>query len=334
MSVLVTGGAGYIGSHAVRQLVQADRSVVVVDNLARGHRAAVHPAARFFQVDLRETERLAEIMAECRVESVMHFAALAYVGESVEEPLRYYHNNTGGSVSLLQAMVQAGVRKLVFSSTCATYGIPETLPIVETTPQHPVNPYGASKLFVERILRDYAFAHPDFSFVALRYFNVAGCSHEGALGEDHHPETHLIPVAIQAALGRRDRLKLFGADYDTPDGTCIRDYVHVEDLCAAHILALDALASGEQRFYNLGIGHGYSVREVIDAVQRVLGCEVPVEPVPRRPGDPPCLVANADLARRELRWEPRYTELDAIVETAARWFEDHPNGYGDYSGTL
>lgn len=327
MNVLVTGGAGYIGSHATRLLLDAGHKVLVVDNLSRGHAAAVDPRATFLQQDLRETDRLTDALRAHQVEAVLHFAALAYVGESVTEPLRYYDNNTAGSLSLLQAVDQAGIERLVFSSTCATYGIPEQMPIVESTPQAPINPYGASKLFVERILLDFAAARKEFGFVALRYFNVAGCSAAGGIGEDHHPETHLIPVAIQAALGRRGPLQLFGTDYETPDGTCIRDYVHVEDLCAAHLLALDAVQPGSGRFLNLGIGRGYSVREVIDAVQRVGGREVPVEIAPRRPGDPPELIADGSLARAHLGWTPRYTDLDQIVETAWKWFEDHPQGY-------
>ena len=242
------------------------------------------------------------------------------MGESVTDPLAYYDNNTAGTISLLKAMKAAGVKRLVFSSTCATYGEPETTPIVETMRQEPINPYGWSKWCVERVLRDYAAADPEFSFVALRYFNVAGSAADGSLGEDHDPETHLIPVLLLAALGKRDKVTVFGTDYPTPDGTCIRDYIHVEDLCAAHIVAMDALKPGDARFYNLGIGRGYSVKEVIESARRVTGVDFPVEYGPRRPGDPAILFANADKIRRELGWSARYTEIDAIVATAWNWF--------------
>ncbi len=329
MNVMVAGGAGYIGSHAAKMLCDAGHEVVVVDNLFRGHRQAVDERADFIEADLADTEVLAKALAEHRVECVMHFAALAYVGESVTEPLRYYDKNTGGTVSLLQAMDAEGVRRMVFSSTCATYGEPEQMPIVETMPQRPINPYGWSKLFVERVLIDYAASNPEFAFCALRYFNVAGSAADGSIGEDHEPETHLIPVVIEAALGTRDSITIFGDDYATPDGTCIRDYIHVEDLCGAHIVAMEHLKPGDQRFYNLGIGRGYSVREVIDAVRRVTGREFEVKQGPRRPGDPPQLYANADRIQTELGWRPRYTDLDRIVETAWTWFQAHPEGYDE-----
>ena len=329
MNVMVVGAAGYIGSHAVKQLTEAGHRVVAVDNLFRGHRAAVGPEVPFHQVDLAETSRLAGLLRDNGVDCVMHFAALAYVGESVTEPLTYYRNNTAGTISLLEAMESAGVKRMVFSSTCATYGEPSTVPIVETMPQEPINPYGWSKLFVERVLKDYAAADREFAFVALRYFNVAGTAADGSLGEDHDPETHLIPVILQAALGIREKVTVFGTDYPTPDGTCIRDYVHVEDLCAAHIVAMKALEPGDARFYNLGIGKGYSVREVLDAAGRVTGREIPVEYGDRRPGDPPVLFANADKIRGELGWPARYTEIDEIVATAWNWFEKHPEGYGE-----
>ena len=269
------------------------------------------------------------MLRENAIDCVMHFAALTYVGESVADPLAYYDNNTAGTISLLRAMKAAGVKRLVFSSTAATYGEPETTPIVETMRQEPVNPYGWSKWCVERVLRDYAAADQDFSFVALRYFNVAGSAADGSLGEDHDPETHLIPVLLLTALGRRDKVTVFGTDYPTPDGTCIRDYVHVEDLCAAHIVAMKALRPGDTRFYNLGIGRGYSVKEVIESAKRVTGIDFPVEYGPRRPGDPAILFANADKIRRELGWSARYTEIDPIVATAWKWFKNHPNGYGE-----
>jgi len=329
MNILVAGGAGYIGSHATKQLIEAGHQVVVADNLFRGHRQAVHPKAAFAEVDLADVDTLADLLREHAVDCVMHFAALAYVGESVTEPLTYYDNNTSGTVSLLEAMHLAGVRRMVFSSTCATYGEPERTPIVETLPQRPINPYGWSKLFVERILLDYAAAEPEFGFTALRYFNVAGSAADGSLGEDHQPETHLIPVVLQAALGKREHITVFGTDYPTPDGTCIRDYIHVEDLCAAHIVAMEALQPGDTRIYNLGIGRGYSVREVIDACRRVTGREIPIEYGQRRAGDPAVLYADASKINTELGWSAKYTEIDQIVATAWPWFETHPDGYGD-----
>ena len=329
MKVMVAGGAGYIGSHAVKQLLEAGHSAVVVDNLFRGHRQAVPSHAPFHKVDLLETAALTELLSRHAIECVMHFAALAYVGESVTNPLAYYENNTAGTVSLLKAMKAAGVKRMVFSSTCATYGEPEGVPIVETMRQQPISPYGWSKWCVERVLRDYLAADPEFAFVALRYFNVAGAAADGSLGEDHDPEMHLIPVVLEAVLGKREKVVVFGTDYPTPDGTCIRDYIHVADLCDAHIVAMKALRPGEARFYNLGIGKGYSVKEVIDAAGRVTGREVPVEYGPRRPGDPAALFADARKVRDELGWSARYTEIDSIVATAWKWIKAHPNGYGE-----
>jgi len=327
MNVMVAGGAGYIGSHAVKQLIDAGHHVVVADNLYRGHGQAVDRRAIFHEIDLAETRALTKALLENSIDCVMHFAALAYVGESVTDPLAYYDNNTAGTISLLKAMKAADVKRLVFSSTCATYGEPETTPIVETMPQEPVSPYGWSKWCVERVLRDYAASDQDFSFAALRYFNVAGSAADGSLGEDHDPETHLIPVLLLAALGKRDKVTVFGTDYPTPDGTCIRDYIHVEDLCAAHVAAMNTLQPGNARFYNLGIGHGYSVREVIESARRVTGVDFAVEYGPRRPGDPAILFANAEKIHHELGWSPHYTEIDAIVATAWKWFKNHPSGY-------
>jgi UDP-glucose 4-epimerase len=329
MNVLVTGGAGYIGSHAVRQLIATGHRVIVVDNLGRGHRAAVPPQAEFHRLDVCETVTLADLLRRSQIDCVLHFAALAYVGESVTDPLRYYMNNVTGTISLIDAMRQAGVKRIVFSSTCATYGDPPGLPIVETMPQAPINPYGRTKLIAEWVLRDQLAADPDFAFVALRYFNVAGCALDGSVGEDHTPETHLIPIVLQAALGLRDGVIVFGTDYPTPDGTCIRDYIHVEDLCAAHLIAMKSLQPGEAQFYNLGIGRGYSVREVIESARKVTEREIPVRFGERRPGDPAALFANADKIRRELGWTPRITGLDEIVASAWRWFQSHPHGYGD-----
>jgi len=327
MNVLVAGGAGYIGSHAVKQLIEAGHRVAAVDNLYRGHAEAVDRRAVFHKGDVRDARAMAEILTEHRIDCVMHFAALAYVGESVTDPLAYYDNNTAGTIGLLKAMQSAGVRRMVFSSTCATYGEPASTPIVETMPQSPVNPYGWSKWCVERVLRDYAASDSEFAFAALRYFNVAGAAADGSLGEDHDPETHLIPVLLQAALGQRDKVTLFGDDYPTPDGTCIRDYIHVEDLCGAHLAVMEALRPGETRFYNLGIGRGYSVREVVESARRVSGIDIPIERGPRRPGAPAELFADPGKIRRELGWSPRYTEIDAIVSTAWNWMNTHPTGY-------
>ena len=327
MNVMVAGGAGYIGSHAVKQLIESGQDVVVVDNLSHGHRQAVHPGAVFHRVALADTAALTGLLREHRIGCVMHFAALIAAGESVADPLGYYENNTAGTISLLQAMKAAGCKRIVFSSTAAVYGEPQTTPIVETAPQVPINPYGWSKWCVERVLKDYAAGDPGFAFVSLRYFNVAGAAADGSLGEEHDPETHLIPLLLLAALGRRGPVTVYGTDYPTPDGTCIRDYIHVEDLCDAHILAMNALGPGEGRFYNLGIGRGYSVREVVEAARRVTGMEIPVLFGDRRPGDPAVLFADAQKIGRELGWKPRYTELERIVATAWKWFKNHPRGY-------
>jgi UDP-glucose 4-epimerase len=327
MNVLVTGGAGYIGSHAVKQLLESGHRVVVADNLYRGHRGAVSSKAAFYPLALGDADELAGVMSEHAIDCVLHFAALAYVGESVERPLDYYENNVSGAVSLLRAMNAARVKRLVFSSTCATYGQPETSPVVETMRQEPISPYGWSKWCVERVLKDTSAADPEFSFVALRYFNVAGAAADGSLGEDHRPETHLIPVILQVALGQRDRITVFGTDYPTADGTCIRDYIHVEDLCTAHILAMEALQPGDARFYNLGIGRGYSVREVFQSAERVTRRNIAVEYGPRRLGDPAELYADSTSIQRELGWKPACTEIDQIVATAWNWFKNHPDGY-------
>jgi len=327
MNVMVAGGAGYIGSHAVKQLIESGHKVVAVDNFFRGHRRAVHPRAVFRQAALADTQDLADVLREHQIDCVMHFAALAYVGESVIDPLSYYDNNTAGTISLLRAMRAAGCKRMVFSSTCATYGEPPSTPIVETMPQEPINPYGWSKWCVERILKDHGASDRQFAFVSLRYFNVAGAAADGSLGEDHDPETHLIPVLLLAALGRREPVTVFGTDYPTPDGTCIRDYIHVEDLCGAHVLAMQALRPGDGRFYNLGIGRGYSVREVVDAARQVAGMEIPIRIGDRRPGDPAILFADAQKIRRELGWTPRYTELQPIIASAWSWFKNHPRGY-------
>lgn len=328
MNVLVTGGAGYIGSHAVQRLLHGGHQVVVVDNLFRGHRAALPDEVPLYEVDVRDTEALLTVLVTEAIDCVMHFAAHAYVGESVTDPLTYYENNTAGSISLLRAMHSAGVQRLVFSSTCATYGVPEALPIRETEKQAPINPYGHTKLMTERLLQDYAATNPAFGYAALRYFNVAGSALDGSIGEDHTPETHLIPLVLLTALGQRDAITIFGTDYPTPDGTCIRDYLHVVDLADAHAVVLEALQPGDQRYYNLGIGHGLSVREIIDAAKRVTGIDFPVKIGERRPGDPPSLYADPSKIADELGWRAQITDTEAIIESAWRWFQAHPHGYG------
>ncbi|WP_298864933.1 UDP-glucose 4-epimerase GalE [uncultured Gimesia sp.] len=332
MTILVTGGAGYIGSHCVQQLINAGEKVCVIDNLSRGHRESVPPQASFFQIDLLETDRLTEIMKSQRIEKVIHFAALAYVGESVEDPLPYYNNNAAGTISLLRAMRNSRVSQIVFSSSCATYGIPENIPVTEESSQSPINPYGWSKLFIEQILIDCAHSYPNFGFIGLRYFNVAGCAHDGSLGEDHSPETHLIPNCLNTALGQQSEVTILGNDYPTEDGTCIRDYIHVEDICAAHLLALNALTPDARCFYNIGLGHGYSVLEVVKTTEKVTGCEIPITYQTRRPGDPPVLAASNEKISRELGWSPRYTTLETIIQTAWNWFQNHPDGYQSQTG--
>lgn len=325
MRILVSGGAGYVGSHAVRLLERAGHDVWVYDNLSRGHRGAV-PPGRLIEGELADRGRLTAALRERSIDAVMHFAAFALVGESVADPGLYYQNNVVGSLSLLEAMRDAGVRRIVFSSTTATYGAPERVPIVEDEPQRPINPYGFTKLVIEQALADYAAAY-GFGYAALRYFNASGASPEGGLGEDHAPESHLIPLVLQVALGQRPHITVFGNDYPTPDGTCIRDYVHVDDLGQAHLLALDRLEPGTALKLNLGTGRGHSVLEVIEACRRVTGHPIPVVQGARRPGDPPLLVADASRARALLGWQPRYAGIDEIVATAWAWHRAHPQGY-------
>jgi UDP-glucose-4-epimerase GalE len=325
MRILVTGGAGYIGSHAVRLFLARGHGVWVYDNLSLGHRAAV-PAQRLIVGDLGEPARLDQVLVEQRIEAVVHFAASANVGESVEQPARYYQNNLVNTLNLFEAMRRLRIDRFVFSSTCATYGVPDQVPITEEEKQKPINPYGNTKLAVERALADYATAY-NWGFAALRYFNAAGANPDGDIGEDHKPETHLIPLVLQAVLGQRPAITVFGSDYPTPDGTCIRDYIHVDDLAEAHLLALEELKPGKHLHYNLGTGKGYSVREVIRTAEEVTGKPVPVREGPRRPGDPPALVASAEKIQRELGWKPRYPELRAILETAWNWHRRHPRGY-------
>ena len=327
MRILVTGGAGYIGSHTVKQLLARGHEVTVFDNLSAGHRAAV-PAANLVVGDLRDIDHLDNLLVVNRIEAVVHFAAHCYVGESVKEPAKYYTNNLSYTLNLIDRCRRNGVQKFVFSSTCATYGVPDAVPITEAQKQSPINPYGNTKLAVEYALSDYAGAYA-FGFCALRYFNAAGAAPDGTIGEDHDPETHLIPLVIQAATGQRPHVEIFGTDYPTPDGTCVRDYIHVDDLADAHIRALEKVGPGSQLKYNVGIGRGYSVREVIATVEAVTGLKVPVKEGLRRPGDPPELVADAGKIRNELGWAPKYPELRAIVETAWNWHKNHPAGYAD-----
>ena len=324
-SVLVTGGAGYIGSHAAKALGQAGYRVVVFDNLVAGHREAVG-YGELVEGDITDLDAVRQALKRHQIWAVMHFAAFLDVGESVREPARYYRNNVTGALTVLEAMALEGVKLFVFSSTCATYGEPIETPITEAHPQKPINSYGESKLAVERALPHFERAHGIHS-VALRYFNAAGADPDGELGEDHSPEIHIIPRAIEAAMGGRG-LQVFGDDYPTPDGTCLRDYIHVTDLADAHVRALEAIAdTGTSAVYNLGTGKPQSVREVIDAVERVTGNKVPWTLAPRRDGDPAVLYAAADKAQRELRWTPRFTDLDSIVRTAWNWHHRRPHGF-------
>jgi UDP-glucose-4-epimerase GalE len=325
MNVLVTGGAGYVGSHAARLLGREGHDVWVYDNLVFGHRAAVAPG-RLIEGDLLDRPKVEALLREKQIEAVMHFAAFAYVGESVTDPAKYYHNNVVGTLSLMEAMRAVGVSRIVFSSTCATYGEPEDVPIRETQPQKPINPYGFTKLVIERALADYAQAY-GWGYAALRYFNAAGASVDGDLGEDHDPETHLIPLVLQVALGQRDHVMIFGDKHPTPDGTCIRDYIHVDDLAAAHLAALERLKRGVELKLNLGPGQGTSVREIIEVCRKVTGHRIPAVVTGPRAGDPPCLVADPTQADRELGWKARYTTITRIIETAWRWHKAHPRGY-------
>lgn len=327
MNVLVVGGAGYIGSHCVRQALAAGHAVAVLDDLSYGHAEAIPAGVRLFRADMGDQAAVRAALREVRAEAVIDFAAFTNVGESVRQPERYHENNVVRTEGLLQAMLAEGVKKLVFSSTCATYGLPEKMPMTEDLPQRPINPYGATKLAVEERLRALASSH-GLSFAAFRYFNAAGASPDGSIGEDHAPETHLIPLAIAAALGRRPPLEVFGSDYPTPDGTCLRDYVHVDDLARAHLEVLPKLdRPGQALFYNLGTGTPCSVKEVIASVGRILGRPVPHAFAPRREGDPPALYADASKARRELGWVPRYDTLDGIVLTACQWHLARPKGF-------
>ncbi len=327
MAILVLGGAGYIGSHTVYELIDAGRDVVVADNLLTGFRAAVHPKARFYQLDIRDRSALDELFTKEKIEGVIHFAASSQVGESMSDPLKYYDNNLHGTMVLLQAMVAHGVDKIVFSSTAATYGEPERVPILETDRTDPTNCYGETKLAMEHMMRWVSRAH-GLKYVALRYFNACGAHPSGAIGEAHNPETHLIPLILQVPNGQREKISIFGDDYPTKDGTCIRDYIHVSDLAQAHILALDhLLQGGESDVFNLGNGVGFTVKEVIDVARAVTGQPITAETCPRRAGDPAQLIASSKKAVEQLGWKPKYNDLNTIIASAWKWHSAHPRGY-------
>ncbi len=322
-TILVTGGAGYIGSHTVLALKQAGYNVIILDNLVYGHRDLVEKVLQveLIQGDTGDRPLLDDLFKTRNITAVMHFSAYAYVGESVTDPAKYYRNNVLGTLTLLEAMLAASVKKFVFSSTCATYGVPEIVPIPENHPQNPINPYGATKLMVERILSDFDTAY-NFKSVRFRYFNAAGADPKGLLGEDHNPETHLIPLVLFTALGQRESISIFGTDYPTPDGTCIRDYIHVSDLADAHVLGLEyLLKGGDSEVFNLGTGQGFSVKQVIAAAAEVTGLTIPVQERDRRPGDPPALIGSGEKARNILGWKPQYPGINDIVAHAWQWHQ-------------
>ncbi|WP_077301882.1 UDP-glucose 4-epimerase GalE [Virgibacillus pantothenticus] len=327
MSILVLGGAGYIGSHAVYQLIDKGKEVVVVDNLETGHQGAIHPKATFYEGDIRNQDFLRTVFAKESIEAVIHFAANSLVGESMEKPLKYFDNNVYGTQVLLQVMTEYDVKQIVFSSTAATYGEPEVVPITETMPTNPTSTYGETKLTMEKLMKWTEKAH-GINYVSLRYFNVAGARETGEIGEDHQPETHLIPIVLQTALGQRNHITIFGDDYDTEDGTCIRDYIHVEDLIAAHLLALDYLQrGGESNVFNLGSNQGFSVKEIIDTAREVTGKVIPAQIGERRAGDPSTLIASSEKAKSVLGWNPERTLITKIIQDAWNWHVGHPNGY-------
>lgn len=330
MATLVLGGAGYIGSHTVDRLIEKGEKTIVVDSLVTGHRQAVNKDAKFYQGDIADKDFMRQVFKEnSDIDAVIHFAAYSLVAESMKKPLKYFDNNTVGMVKLLEVMNEFSIDKIVFSSTAATYGIPEEVPIKETTPQNPINPYGESKLMMEKIMRwaDKAYG---IKFVPLRYFNVAGAKPDGSIGEDHMPETHLLPIVLQVAMGKRDKLQIFGDDYNTPDGTNIRDYVHPLDLADAHILAVDYLKAGNpSTAFNLGSSTGFSNREILEAARKVTNKEIPAEIAPRRGGDPDVLVASSTKAREVLGWKPQFDDISKIIETAWKWHTLHPEGYQD-----
>jgi UDP-glucose 4-epimerase len=328
MNVLVAGGAGYIGSHTVKRLKDSGHYPVVYDNLSRGHREVIEildvPAVI---ADLNDRQALVEALKDNQIDTVMHFAAYAYVGESVTEPLMYYQNNVATTITVLEAMREAHVNRFVFSSTCATYGDPDKIPITEEEKKAPVSPYGRSKLMVEQILTDYLASNKDFSYAALRYFNASGCAMDGSIGEDHDPETHLIPVVLQAIMGVRPGITVFGTDYPTPDGTNIRDYIHVDDLADAHIKAMEKLQPGQSIICNLGTGRGFSVKEIIATAEKVTGQRAPVAYGPRRAGDAIALYADPSRAKELLGWEAHHKDPETIIQSAWAWFQKHPKGY-------
>lgn len=330
MATLVLGGAGYIGSHTVDRLIEKGEKTIVVDSLVTGHRQAVNKDAKFYQGDIADKDFMRQVFKEnSDIDAVIHFAAYSLVAESMKKPLKYFDNNTAGMVKLLEVMNEFSIDKIVFSSTAATYGIPEEVTIKETTPQNPINPYGESKLMMEKIMRwaDKAYG---IKFVPLRYFNVAGAKPDGSIGEDHMPETHLLPIVLQVAMGKRDKLQIFGDDYNTPDGTNIRDYVHPLDLADAHILAVDYLKAGNpSTAFNLGSSTGFSNREILEAARKVTNKEIPAEIAPRRGGDPDVLVASSTKAREVLGWKPQFDDISKIIETAWKWHTLHPEGYQD-----
>lgn len=327
MAILVTGGLGYVGSHSVKQLVDRGEQVINLDNLVFGHKEAAC-GSEVIVGDIGDKALLDKIFTDYQIDAVMHFAAFADVGESVADPRKYYTNNVTKSLTMLESMLEHDVKMMIFSSSAATFGEPEEVPIPEEHPKNPTNPYGRSKLMLEEILREYEHAY-GLRSVSLRYFNASGADPSGVIGEDHTPEHHIIPLVIDVALGKRDQVRMFGNDWPTPDGTCVRDYVHVTDLAQAHLLALDALRDGmATAAYNLGNGAGYSVREVIRVVEKVTGRSVKAVDAERRPGDPAVLVASSEKIMRELGWKPNYPELETIVQTAWNWHSTHPNGYG------
>ena len=327
MAILVCGGAGYIGSHAVHQLIEKGESVVIVDNLQTGHRDAVHPKAKFYEGDIRDVDVLDKIFTENAIDTVVHFAANSLVGESVEKPLKYFNNNVYGMQILLESMVKHSVDKIVFSSTAAVYGEPKRIPILEDDPTEPTNPYGESKRIMEKMMKWVSRAN-GVRFVSLRYFNAAGAIEDGSIGEDHNPESHLIPLILQVPMGKRDHITVFGEDYPTPDGTCLRDYIHVIDLADAHVLAIDYLRKGgESNIFNLGNGRGFSVKEMIEAAKKATGRDIKVEIGARRAGDPAQLIASSEKAKKVLGWRPKYTDVKQIIQTAWTFHQKHPEGY-------
>jgi len=331
MTILITGGAGYIGSHTAKLLEQRGHNVVIFDSLAYGHKEIIDRLPKpcvFVEGNLFDAKALIKLFREHAIDAVMHFAAFAQIAESVKEPGKYFWNNTAGTISLLNAMLDAQVHHLIFSSTCAIYGVPNHIPIDEEEPKKPENPYGRSKLLVEMAMQDYAH-HTPLQITMLRYFNACGADPEGKLGEDHTPETHLIPLILQTALGQRESIKIFGTDYPTPDGTAVRDYIHVLDLAEAHLAALEQQVNGQEKlaFYNIGTGKGYSVKEIIEHCRNITGSTIHIIETDRRPGDPPKLVANPKKIKDELRWQPKYSSIDNIIQTAWDWHKSHPHGY-------